>query len=71
MSQKKLEMVFKNQLGRTNKITVENAKIDLSESDVQAAMQTIIEKNIFKTSGGDFVVIEGAKIITTNVEELV
>ncbi|AOT73076.1 hypothetical protein Gferi_10825 [Geosporobacter ferrireducens] len=64
-------MVFKNQLGRTNKITVENAKIDLSESDVQAAMQTIIEKNIFKTSGGDFVAIEGAKIITTNVEELV
>ena len=71
MSQKRLEMVFKNQLGRTNKITVENAKADLLESDVQTAMQTIIEKNIFKTSGGDLVAIEAARIITTDVEELV
>lgn len=71
MSQKRLEMVFKNQLGRTSKITVENARHDLEESDVQAAMQAIIDKNIFKTNGGDLVSIEAARIITTDVAQLV
>lgn len=71
MSQKRLEMIFKNQLGKTNKISVENAREGLTEEDIQAAMQGIIEKNIFKTGGGDLIAIEGARIITTDVEELV
>lgn len=70
MGQRRLEMVFKNQLGKTNKITVDNARLDLSEGDVEAAMQAIIDKNIFKTSGGELAGVESASIITTEVEEL-
>lgn len=71
MLQKRLEMVFKNQLGRTNKITVDNARDNLTQGEVQTAMQAILDKNIFETSGGELVAIESAKIISTEIEEVV
>ena len=67
---KRLEMVFKNELGRTSKMTVDYAREDVSQSDVQTAMESIIDKNIFNTSGGDLVGIESARIVTTEIEEV-
>ncbi|QIB27521.1 DUF2922 domain-containing protein [Caloranaerobacter azorensis] len=70
MARSKLEMIFKNQLDKKTIISVDNPKDDLTEEEVSAAMNEIILKNIFSFSGGDLVAISGARIVTTNVQEL-
>lgn len=67
---KKLELVFKNQMDRTSRISVDEPREDLTEFEITEAMNALIEKNIFKTSGGDLKTISGARIITTQIEEL-
>jgi len=71
MAERKLELVFKNQLGRTNKIVLENPRGDLTEAEVRAAMQTIIDKNVFRTNSGEFVDIDSAQIVSTDTEVLI
>jgi hypothetical protein len=71
MATRRLEMIFNNQLGRTNKISVDNVREDVTQVEIQNAMQSIIDKNIFDTTGGELVGIEAARIITTDVEEII
>ncbi|SHH80974.1 Protein of unknown function [Caloranaerobacter azorensis DSM 13643] len=70
MARSKLEMIFKNQLDKKTTISVDNPKDDLTEEEVSAAMNEIILKKIFSSSGRDLVAIAGARIVTTNVQEL-
>ncbi|MGI5997721.1 MAG: DUF2922 domain-containing protein [Lutispora sp.] len=67
---KKLEMVFRDAVGKTMKISVDNADDNLTGESVKTAMETIIAKNIFATEGGDLVAIDGARIVDTNIQEL-
>lgn len=67
---KTVRMTFTNQSGREVSLTIPNPKDTLVASDVTAAMDTIIAKNIFTSSGGDFVSKADAKIIDQNVEDL-
>lgn len=71
MPTQRLEMNFKNTSGRTNRLSVDNVADDLTEVEVQAVMQEIIDANIFNTSGGEFVEIDSARIVTTEVEEII
>ena len=68
---KKLEMIFKNELGSKTKITVENAKDDLTKEKVEAAMNAIITADIFETSNGKLVGIDSARVVTTDIEDIV
>jgi len=68
---KKLEMIFKNELGSKTKITVENAKDDLTKEKVDAAMNAIITADIFETANGKLVGIDSARVVTTDIEDLV
>ncbi|WP_069650377.1 DUF2922 domain-containing protein [Caloranaerobacter ferrireducens] len=70
MANSRLEMVFKNQLDKKTTISIDNPRDDLTEAEVSAAMNEIILKNIFNSSGGDLVAIAGARIVTTDVQEL-
>ncbi|WP_168198224.1 DUF2922 domain-containing protein [Crassaminicella thermophila] len=71
MATKRLEMIFKNQMGTTTKIAVDNARADLTQEEVQTAMQAIIDKNIFETNKGELAGIDSARIVTTDIEEIV
>jgi hypothetical protein len=71
MGTKRLEMIFKNQLGTTTKVSVENVKDDLTQEQVRMAMQLIIDRNIFKTQKGELTAIDSAKIVTTDVQEII
>ncbi len=71
MAETKLEMIFLNEEGRTNKIVVDEPRTDVTQSEVQAAMQTIIDKNIFSSTGGDFIAIKSARIVATDVTEII
>ena len=69
MATKRLELIFKNQMEKTSKISIDEPKADLTDEEVQAVMNDMITKNIFSTSGGDLVSISGARVVTTDVQE--
>ena len=66
----RLEMIFQNVSGQKVTLAVLEPAADLTEAQVQAAMSTIIAKNIFATAGGDLTAIAGARIIARDVTEL-
>lgn len=66
-----LQMNFKNRLGNNFRINVDNALDTLTDSQVKTAMETIISKNIFDTSGGELVEIVGANLVSTTEREFI
>ncbi len=67
---KTLRMVFKSQAGRNVTITLDNPRSDLSSAEIEAAMDLIIARNIFTSSGGDLVSKQDIKIIDTTTDDL-
>lgn len=69
-TQRTLEMVFANAAGRRVTIRVPDARPDLTAAEVDAAMEQILSKNIFTSSGGDLVGQLGARVVTQDTVEL-
>ncbi|TEB06504.1 hypothetical protein Psch_00036 [Pelotomaculum schinkii] len=65
-----LRMSFRNQAGKTVSISLDNPKAGLTSAAVEAAMDLMIAKNIFTTSGGDLVSKYDAKLISTDTTDL-
>ncbi|HBM80481.1 MAG TPA: DUF2922 domain-containing protein [Clostridiaceae bacterium] len=70
MPVKTLVLIFQNQQGKNTRISVDNAKEGLTDAEVKSAMQSIVEKNIFETDGGDLVALAGAQIVTRSVQDI-
>jgi len=64
-----LQMNFKNKLGSNFRINVDNALEALTDDQVKTAMETIISKNIFDTSGGELVEVVSANLVSTTEKE--
>ncbi|SNX53544.1 DUF2922 domain-containing protein [Thermoanaerobacterium sp. RBIITD] len=64
-----LQMNFKNKIGKNFRINVDNALDTLTDDQVKSAMQSILTKNIFDTSGGELVEIVGANLVSTTEKE--
>lgn len=62
-----LQMRFVTQAGNRVTISLDNPKDNLTEAEVTAAMDQIIAKNIFVTSGGDLVTKDNAQIVDRTV----
>ncbi|NLJ34248.1 MAG: DUF2922 domain-containing protein [Firmicutes bacterium] len=58
-----LYLTFLNEAGRRQTLTVADPVEGLAAEDVEAAMNLIIEKNIFRGSGGDLVEALEAKVV--------
>ncbi|HHV65416.1 MAG TPA: DUF2922 domain-containing protein [Peptococcaceae bacterium] len=67
---KVLRMTFENAGGRTFNITMPEPREDLTSSEIETAMDLIIDRNIFSTSGGDLVAKRDIKIIDTITDDL-
>jgi len=67
---RKLEMVFRDALGKIMKISVDNADENLTADSIKSAMESIISKNVFATETGDLIAIDGARIVDTNIQKL-
>ncbi|AYO31458.1 DUF2922 family protein [Biomaibacter acetigenes] len=67
---KNLEMIFQNAAGKNARISVADPKDNLTAAEVQTAMDTILAKNIFNTTGGDIVKVVSARIVTRDVAEI-
>ncbi|CCQ94667.1 conserved hypothetical protein [[Clostridium] ultunense Esp] len=70
MEKSKLEMEFKDETGKKFTISIDDPREDLTEVEVRAAMDEIVNRNIFFTATGEIVAAEGARFITTTIEEL-
>ena len=62
---KVLQLIFKNSAGKKVTLSIEDPKDALTEAEIKAAMDFIIQKNIFKKNNYDLVEAVEAKIVTT------
>jgi uncharacterized protein YceH (UPF0502 family) len=66
-----LEMVFMSTSGNRVTLRVPDPVETLTASEVRTAMDTIVEKNIFRaTGGGDLVAVADARIVSRDVTDL-
>ena len=67
---KTLVMNFLNEQGRKTAVRVNNIKDSLTDAEVTAAMDVIIAKNIFESTGGDLKMKDSASVMDKNTTEL-
>jgi len=67
---KTLEMVFRNESGKSVTLSLLEPKDNLTLAEVNTVMQGIITKNIFSTTTGDLVQIVEARIRSTDMAVL-
>jgi hypothetical protein len=65
----RLVMTFSNTLGRKISLFVTDPRDNITEAEIKAAMDLIIEKNIFEPNGADIIAAVDAKIIQTETTE--
>lgn len=65
----KLLMTFMTQFGRKVSLFVTDPREDITESEIKAVMDLIIEKNIFAPIGEDIVTAKDAKVVQTETTE--
>ena len=69
MDEKKLIMTFKNTLGNSFSITIDDPREDLVEQDIIDAMNLIKSKNIFQPKGYDIAECISAKVVNSTTTE--
>ena len=66
---KKLVMVFKNEVDKQVSISIDDPKYTITEAEIKAAMDLIVEKNIFKKNNYSLVEAVEAQIVNTQTNE--
>ena len=69
MEENKLVMVFKNTLGNSFSITVDDPKANLQEQEIIDAMNLIKSKNIIQPKGYDIAECVSAKVVGSTITE--
>ncbi|HSN58515.1 MAG TPA: DUF2922 domain-containing protein [Clostridiaceae bacterium] len=67
---KTLTMSFLNEEGRKATVRLNTVKEDVTELEVQSAMDLILAKNIFSSKGGDLKLKDSAVIVNRENTEL-
>jgi hypothetical protein len=70
MQTKNLELVFQTSGGGKLRLTVPEPRADLTPAQIQAAMNTIIDKNIITCSTGHLTAILTAQIVSRDTTAL-
>jgi len=63
---KRLIMTFKTDSDKKVSLVVDDPREDISESEIKAAMDLVIAKNIFAPNGDDIVQAVDAKVVVTD-----
>jgi hypothetical protein len=67
---KSLRMTFGAADGSSFSISLDKPKADLTTAQIETAMDTVISKNIFQSTGGNLVAKKDAKIIDTTITDM-
>lgn len=70
MEERNLELLFKNEQGKIVRLTLESPAEPVDSEAVNAAMDLIVEENVFFSSGGEWVEKAGARVVSRTVEEI-
>ena len=62
-----LDLVFRNAAGKKVTLNIEEPKAGVTKAEIDAAMQVVVENNIFNTSGGDIVEAVQGRLRTTTL----
>ena len=62
-----LDLIFRNAAGKKVTLNIEEPKADVTKAEIDAAMQVVVENNIFNTSGGDIVEAVQGRLRTTTL----
>ena len=65
-----LQMIFSNVEGRNTTISVGDPDPEITALDVETVMDSIIDRNVFETSGGDINGKVRAQIVSRTVDTL-
>jgi len=65
-----LQMIFSNVEGRNTTISVSDPDPALTALDVETVMDSVVDKNIFNTSGGDIDGKVRAQVVSRTVDVL-
>ena len=63
---KRLLMTFKTTDDKKVSLSVDNPREDITESEIKAAMDLVVSKNIFAPNGADIVSAVEAKVVVTD-----
>ena len=63
-----LDLIFKNTVGKKVILNVEEPKKGITKAEIGAAMQTIVENNVFNSTGGDLVEAVEGRLRTTTLD---
>ncbi len=66
--EKRLELLFENEEGRQVTISLPDPIEPVDPERVKTVMQTVIDRDVFTSSGGNLVAIRGARIVSHQVE---
>ncbi|MDI6600463.1 MAG: DUF2922 domain-containing protein [Thermoanaerobacteraceae bacterium] len=67
---RQLQMLFKNNLGRSFRVNIDDVKDGVTPEEIKDCMDEILASDIFDANGGGIAEIAGAQIVTTDVEEV-
>jgi hypothetical protein len=68
--QRNLEMDFATELNRTHRMTIYDAREDLTSTDINQVMDDVVLKNIFNTRYGLLTGKVGARIVSKETTEI-
>lgn len=66
-----LQMVFLNEEGRNVTLSVPDSREDLEAEEVETVMESILQRNIFHTKGGEISGLKKAQVVSRDVEILI
>lgn len=69
METRVLYMTFKNSLGNSCTISVDDPREDITEQNIIDFMNLVVQKNIFQPKGYDITTTVSAKIVNANTTE--
>ena len=66
---KTLELQFITASGKTARLSLDNPKEPIDQAVVKQSMEQIISSGVFFSANGDFVTVQGARVIERNVTD--
>ncbi|MDY0235537.1 MAG: DUF2922 domain-containing protein [Gudongella sp.] len=70
MANVKLEMDFLDALNKNYRISINDPRSDVTDTEVFAVMDQLLTANVFKSNNGDLIAKVAARVVTTDVEEM-
>ncbi|MEL7655503.1 MAG: DUF2922 domain-containing protein [Bacillota bacterium] len=70
INKKVLRLTFNTTGGKTFALSLDDPRPDLTKTEIEAAMETMIQKNIFLSASGELTSIRDIRIVGTTTDDM-